>query len=187
MFPMVSSSEEIDSLQEQIIHARETLASQHITSAENVPIGIMIEVPAAALMADVLAKQVDFFSIGTNDLTQYTLAADRTNEATAAFADGLHPAVLRLIDIVCKAAHAKKRWVGLCGELGGDPLAIPVLLGLGLDELSMTPKSIPLSKQQVRLYSQEEAREIAQEALKKRNAAEVRAYLQERNQQHLKL
>ncbi len=179
MFPMVSSSEEITLLQKQVRLARETLESEHITPAENVQIGIMIEVPAAALMADVLAEQVDFFSIGTNDLTQYTLAADRTNEATANFADALHPAVLRLIDTVCKAAHAHDRWVGLCGELGADPLAIPVLLGLGLDELSMTPKAIPLCKQKIRLYSQVEAYEIAQQALKRRNALEVRTYLQE--------
>jgi phosphoenolpyruvate-protein phosphotransferase (PTS system enzyme I) len=177
MFPMVSSSEEIDALREQLIEARKTLEDRHIAAAENVQIGIMIEVPAAALMADVLAEQVDFFSIGTNDLTQYTLAADRTNEAIAPFADALHPAVLRLIDTVCKAAHAHQRWVGLCGELGGDPLALPVLLGLGLDELSMTPKAIPLCKQQVRLYTQKQVHEIAQQALKRRNAAEVRAYL----------
>ncbi|MBA2394778.1 MAG: phosphoenolpyruvate--protein phosphotransferase [Ktedonobacteraceae bacterium] len=177
MFPMVSSSEEIDVLREHLMEARKTLEERQIAAAANVQIGIMIEVPAAALMADVLAEQVDFFSIGTNDLTQYTLAADRTNEAIAPFADALHPAVLRLIDSVCKAAHARQRWVGLCGELGGDPLALPVLLGLGLDELSMAPKAIPLCKQQVRLYSQEQAHEIAQQALKKRNAAEVRAYL----------
>jgi phosphoenolpyruvate-protein phosphotransferase (PTS system enzyme I) len=179
MFPMVSSSEEIDALREQLIEARKTLEDWHIATAENVQIGIMIEVPAAALMADVLAEQVDFFSIGTNDLTQYTLAADRTNEVIAPFADALHPAVLRLIDTVCKAAHAHQRWVGLCGELGGDPLALPVLLGLDLDELSMTPKAIPLCKQQVRLYTQKQVHEIAQQALKKRNAAEVRAYLQD--------
>jgi phosphoenolpyruvate-protein phosphotransferase (PTS system enzyme I) len=178
MFPMVSSSEEIDALREHLTEARKTLEDRQIAAATNVQIGIMIEVPAAALMADVLAEQVDFFSIGTNDLTQYTLAADRTNEAIAPFADALHPAVLRLIDSVCKAAHAQQRWVGLCGELGGDPLALPVLLGLGLDELSMTPKAIPLCKQQVRLYNQEQVREIAQQALKKRNAAEVRAYLE---------
>jgi phosphoenolpyruvate-protein phosphotransferase len=180
MFPMVSSSEEIIALREQLEIARQALEAEQIAVAEQVQVGIMIEVPAAALMADLLAEQVDFFSIGTNDLTQYTLAADRTNEATASFSDALHPAVLRLIAMVSKAAHEHHRWVGLCGELAGDPLALPVLVGLGLDELSMTPKAIPLCKQQLRLYTLEEAREIAQQALKRRNAAEVRALLKEK-------
>ncbi|HEY4388053.1 MAG TPA: phosphoenolpyruvate--protein phosphotransferase [Ktedonobacteraceae bacterium] len=180
MFPMVSSCEEIIALREQLNIARKALEAEQVAISEQVQVGIMIEVPAAALMADVLAEQVDFFSIGTNDLTQYTLAADRTNEATASFSDALHPAVLRLIAMVSNAAHEHHRWVGLCGELAGDPLALPVLVGLGLDELSMTPKAIPLCKQQLRLYTLKEAREIAQQALKQRNAAEVRALLKEK-------
>jgi phosphoenolpyruvate-protein phosphotransferase len=177
MFPMVSSCEEVVAIREQVERARETLKAKNIDVAENIQIGIMIEVPAAALMADVLAEYVDFFSIGTNDLAQYTLAADRTNEATVTFADALHPAVLRLIHTVIEAAHKHNRWVGLCGELAGDPLAIPVLLGLGLDEFSMSPKAIPACKQEIRLWSTEDAREIAQHAMNLRNAAEVRAYL----------
>ena len=177
MFPMVTSSEEIVVLQEQVRQAKAALTSQGMDYAQQVEIGIMVEVPAAALMADVLAEQVDFFSIGTNDLTQYTLAADRTNAAVSAIADALHPAVLRLIRMVVEAAHAHGKWVGLCGELAGDPFATPVLLGLGLDELSMTARSIPMIKQKIRLYSLEDARQIALTALNLPNAAEVRAYL----------
>ena len=180
MFPMVSSSEEVMAIREQVQRARETLEAEGRDVASNVEIGIMVEVPAAALLADVLALEVDFFSIGTNDLTQYTLAADRTNAETATLADALHPAVLRLIQMVVEAAHSHKRRVGLCGELAGDPLAIPILLGLGLDELSMTPKAIPTCKQQIRSYSLADAREIAQQALKLRNAEEVRALLTEK-------
>ncbi len=180
MFPMVSSSEEVEAIREQVAKAKEDLKQEGREIAESLQIGIMVEVPAAALMADVLAEYVDFFSIGTNDLVQYTLAADRTNEATAGFADALHPAVLRLIHIVIEAAHKHNRWVGLCGELAGDPLAVPVLLGLGLDEFSMSPKAIPVCKQILRLYSTEDACEIALQAVNLRNAAEVRAYLTER-------
>jgi phosphoenolpyruvate-protein phosphotransferase len=179
MFPMVSSREEIAAIRQQIQIAQEALAKESIVPAANIQIGIMIEVPAAAVMADVLAKYVDFFSIGTNDLTQYTLAVDRTNEAAAPLADALHPAVLRLIHTVIEAAHKRQRWVGLCGELAGNPLAIPVLLGLGLDEFSMSANAIPVSKQLIRRYSSDEAAKIAQEALNKENAATVRAYLTE--------
>jgi len=177
MFPMVSSSEEVQDLREHVKRARETLKAKSIDIAEHIQIGIMIEVPAAAIMADVLAEDVDFFSIGTNDLAQYTLAEDRTNEARGASADALHPAVLRLIHMVITAASTHRRWVGLCGELAGDPLAVPVLLGLGLDKLSMSPRAIPLCKQNIRRWSMEEAQEIARQAMKLRNAVEVRAYL----------
>ena len=177
MFPMVSSCEEVEALREEVKRARESLEQEGRDVASAVQIGIMIEVPAAALMADVLAEQVDFFSIGTIDLTQYTLAADRTNGATAAFADALHPAVLRLIAGVVEAAHQHKRSVGLCGELAGDAPAIPVLLGLGVDELSMTPKAIPACKQKIRSWNIDDARAIAQQALQLRNATEVRTYL----------
>lgn len=177
MFPMVSSSEEVEAIREQVERAREALKAEKRDVARDIQIGIMIEVPAAALMADVLARYVDFFSIGTNDLAQYTLAADRTNEATVAFADALHPAVLRLIGTVTDAAHKHNCWVGLCGELAGDPLAVPVLLGLGLDELSMSPKAIPVCKQKIRQWSTADAREVALQAMNLQNAVEVRSYL----------
>jgi phosphotransferase system enzyme I (PtsI) len=179
MFPMVTSWEEIEMLYSQLEQARRTLAARGVTCAEakDVEIGVMIEVPAAALMADRLAERVDFFSIGTNDLAQYTLAVDRGNAAVAPLADALHPAVLRLIRQVSEAAHAHGKWVGLCGELASDPLATPVLLGLGLDELSMTARAIPLIKQKIRHCSIAHAREIADKVLRLNNAREVREYL----------
>ena len=125
----------------------------------------MIEVPAAVQMADQLASLVDFFSIGTNDLTQYTFAADRTNERVAGLADALHPAVLRQIDMVIRAAHTHGKWCGLCGELAGQPEAIPILLGLGLDEFSMAPANIPAAKQMISQLTIPVSRRLAQKAL----------------------
>lgn len=177
MFPMVATSEEIRAIREHLQLAAATLAARGASYTERVEVGIMVELPAAALMADTLVELVDFFSIGTNDLAQYTLAADRTNPQVVTLADALHPAVLRQIRMVIEAAHVRGKWVGLCGELAGDPLAIPVLLGLGLDEFSVTPRSVPLVKQVLRSYGTQEAREIARQALALSNAAEVRAYL----------
>jgi phosphotransferase system enzyme I (PtsI) len=177
MFPMVATRKEVLAAREQVSVAQESLASRNIPYARQCEIGIMVEVPSAALMADILADLVDFFSIGTNDLSQYTLAADRTNAEIAPLADALHPAVLRLIRNVIEAAHAHRKWVGLCGELAGDPLATPVLLGLDLDEFSMSARSIPLVKQTIRQYTVPQAREIAQHVLSLGDATEVRAYL----------
>jgi phosphoenolpyruvate-protein phosphotransferase len=177
MFPMVATRKEVLAAREQIVVAREVLAARNCSYTRQCEIGIMVEVPSAAVMADILADVVDFFSIGTNDLSQYTLAADRTNAAIAPLADALHPAVLRLIRMVIEAAHAHGKWVGLCGELAGDPLAAPVLLGLDLDEFSMSARSIPLVKQAIRHYTIPQAREIAQHALSFGDASEVRSYL----------
>ena len=137
----------------------------------------MIEVPSAALCAELLAREVEFFSIGTNDLAQYTLAADRGNAQVAALADGLHPAVLRLIGTVAAAAGAEGRWTGVCGELAGDPRATPLLLGLGVRELSMSPPAIPAVKQAVRETDTAAARRLADEAVRGESAAAVRALL----------
>jgi phosphoenolpyruvate synthase/pyruvate phosphate dikinase len=126
------------------------------------------------LLAETLAEAVDFFSIGTNDLTQYTLAADRTNPLTAYLSDALHPAVLRLIQQVVDAAHKKGRWVGLCGELAGDPLAIPILIGLGLDELSMSAPRIPRGKQIIRQFYLSDSHQLAQQVLALPDARFVR-------------
>ncbi len=141
-------------------------------------LGIMIEVPSAALMADVFAPHVDFFSIGTNDLTQYTLAIDRGHPTLSAQADGLHPAVLQLIDITVRAAHAHGKWVGVCGELAADPLAVPVLVGLGVDELSVSARSIPEVKARVREFSLSQAQSLAQQALAVGSPADVRALVE---------
>jgi phosphocarrier protein FPr len=139
-----------------------------------VELGIMVEVPAAALLADSFAREVDFFSIGTNDLTQYTLAMDRTHPALSAQADGLHPAVLRLIDQTVRAAHAAGKWVGVCGELGADPQAVPILVGLGIDELSVSVPAIPGVKAQIRSLSLAAAQQLAAQALACATAKEVR-------------
>jgi phosphoenolpyruvate-protein phosphotransferase len=177
MFPMVGVVEEIRAIHQHFQQAREALEAASIPFIQTYEVGIMVELPAAALMADILAKMVDFVSIGTNDLAQYTLAADRTNAKVSALADALQPAVLRLIRLVIEAVHAEKKWVGLCGELAGEPLAVPVLLGLGLDEFSMNARAVPLIKQQIRSYNQEEAQAIAAEALKRESAQAVREYL----------
>jgi phosphocarrier protein FPr len=142
--------------------------------APAVEIGIMVEVPSAALMADVLAQEVDFFSIGTNDLTQYTLAIDRTHPTLAAQADGLHPAVLRLIARTAEAAHTAGKWVGVCGELGADPAAVPILVGLGVDELSVSVPAIPTVKAQIRSLTRAQCQERARQALACATAAQVR-------------
>ncbi|ENV03219.1 MULTISPECIES: phosphoenolpyruvate--protein phosphotransferase [Acinetobacter] len=137
-------------------------------------VGIMIEVPSAALLAPILAQEVDFFSIGTNDLTQYTLAIDRGHPILSAEADGLHPSILQLIDHTVKAAHKHGKWVGICGELAADPKAVPILMGLGVDELSMSPNSIPLVKAQIRTLNYSQAQALAKSALQCESATAVR-------------
>ncbi len=168
MFPMVGDIEE---------YRRARLMLDELEIELKVPrivAGIMIEVPSAALMADVLAKEVDFFSIGTNDLTQYTLAMDRGNSLLSARQDGLHPAVLRLIAKTIEGAHKHGKWAGICGELGSDPYAVPILIGLGIDELSVTVPSVPLVKAQVRDLKFSELQPLAQQALECATAREVR-------------
>ncbi len=169
MFPMVADLSELRAARAMIEELRTEL---YLPAAE---VGIMIEVPAAALMADAFAPEVDFFSIGTNDLTQYTLAMDRMHPTLATKSDGLHPAVLRLIAKTVEAAHAAGKWVGICGELGADPHAVPILVGLGVDELSVSVPSIPGVKAQVRGLNFSQAQQLAQAALKCGTAAEVRA------------
>ena len=174
MFPMVATLEELRSARAAVAAAAEGLG---VPMPEGLQVGIMVEVPSAALIAPVLAAEVDFFSIGTNDLTQYTLAADRGNERVAALSDALHPAVLRLIAATCEAAAAHDRWVGVCGELAGDALATPVLLGLGVRELSMSAPAIPAVKRAVRAVDLGRAREHAARALGLPSAEAVREML----------
>ena len=165
LYPMVSTAGELVQIYALQAAAVEELQAACVAHKAEVPTGIMIEVPAAVQMADQLASLVDFFSIGTNDLTQYTFAADRTNERVAGLADALHPAVLRQIDMVIRAAHTHGKWCGLCGELAGQPEAIPVLLGLGLDEFSMAPANIPAAKQLISQLTIPVSRRLAQKAL----------------------
>ncbi len=180
MFPMVATVAEVRAARAVLEECHAELLAEGQPVAEEMEVGIMVEVPAAALLADHLVAEVDFFSIGTNDLSQYTLAADRTNASVAPLADGFHPAVLRLVRDVIGAAHARGKWVGLCGELAGEPLAIPILLGLGLDEFSMNPPAVPLAKQIIRTLTLGEAREVAQAALELDGPDAVRALVQER-------
>jgi len=175
MFPMIATVEEMQAARALVDEARLELAERGTLHAQGVEIGTMIEVPSAALMADQLVRHVDFFSIGSNDLTQYTLAADRGNPAVASLSDALHPAVLRLVDTVVRAARAAAVWVGVCGEMGGDPDAIPLLLGLGVDEFSTGVAAIPATKALIRRLVLVEAQELAREALAQPGAPAVRA------------
>jgi phosphocarrier protein FPr len=139
-----------------------------------VEMGIMVEIPSAAVLSPVLTPHVDFFSIGTNDLTQYTLAAERGNPLLSGLADALHPAVLQLIHQVAEASHQAGKWTGVCGELAGDPLAAPVLVGLGVDELSMNPGSIPRVKRILRAITVAQAQELAEKLLAAEGAPAAR-------------
>lgn len=177
MFPMVASVAEVRAAREILAEAQAELRQASIPFDEGMEVGIMVEVPSAVAVADQLAAEVDFFSIGTNDLSQYTMAADRTNARVAALADAFHPAVLRMVRDTVQAAHAAGIWVGLCGELAGDPLAAPILVGLGLDELSMNPPAIPAVKQAIARFTVAEAEAIAGEVLKLDSAEAVRQYV----------
>jgi phosphotransferase system enzyme I (PtsI) len=182
MFPMVAAPQEVRAARAHLEAVREELITAGAKVADKIEVGIMVEVPAAALAADLLAPEVDFFSIGSNDLIQYTLAADRHNERVAYLYEPFHPAVLRLIERTISAAHGAGIWAGMCGELAGDPLAAPLLLGLGLDEFSMAADSIPMVKERLRSLSYEEAQGLARVAMSLPDAEAVRALLAERKQ-----
>lgn len=175
MFPMVASVEEVRRAKEIVDEVRAELRSEGIPFSEKLEIGIMVETPAAAAIADLLATEVDFFSIGTNDLTQYTLAVDRVNARVAHLYDYLQPGVLRLIAEVIRAGHAAGIWVGMCGEMAGDLTAVPLLLGLGLDEFSMSSSSIPRVKELVRSLTLSQCRDLAERALRVPTAGEIRS------------
>jgi phosphoenolpyruvate-protein phosphotransferase len=179
MFPMVADVTEILQAREWVEKAHAELTAEGRPHAWPVELGIMVEIPSVALLSAGLAQEVDFFSIGTNDLTQYTLAAERGNPALAHLADGLHPAVLRLIGQVVAASHQAGKWTGICGELGGDPEATPILVGLGVDELSLNPPGIPRIKAGVRALTMTAARALAEQALQCKTSAEVRQLARE--------
>lgn len=179
MFPMVASVEEVVQAKSLLEECRRELEQEGHLIQDKMEVGIMIEIPAAAIIADQLAEVVDFFSIGTNDLSQYTMAADRTNAKVAQIASGFQPAVFRLIKQVIDAAHARGKWVGLCGEMAGELIAIPILLGLGLDEFSMNPPAIPYAKLLIQSISLEKAKAVAELALNQLNSNEIRALVLE--------
>jgi phosphoenolpyruvate-protein phosphotransferase len=177
MFPMVATAEEVRRARELVDQARASLAGRGVAVPARLEVGIMLEIPSAALIAEKLAPLVDFFSVGTNDLTQYTLAAERGNAGVAALADPLHPAVLQLIDRAAQAAAAAGRSIAVCGEVAGDRTAVPLLIGLGVRELSMNPAAIPSAKQAVRATAASAAKRLAREALELESAAAVRELL----------
>ena len=149
MFPMITSEWEVKEILEIIDEVKKELSSEGISYSKNIELGCMIETPAAAIISDILAKHLDFFSIGTNDLTQYTLAADRQNPAIGDFCDTHHPAILRLIKLVCDNAHQNGLWVGICGELGADLELTETFLSFGIDELSVIPSAVLPLRQRV--------------------------------------
>ena len=176
MYPMIASVEEVKQANAMLDECKAELAAEGKDFNKYIKVGIMIEVPAAAVISPILAKYVDFFSIGTNDLCQYTLAVDRMNEAIGSLYQPLHPGVLRLIKHVIDASHEQGKFTGMCGELASDPVATMILLGLGLDEFSMTASSIPLIKNILRSVSKAECEEVANKALTMDTAEEITEY-----------
>ncbi len=179
MFPMVSTLSELRAAKQILHKVKQELENRNEKVAEDIEIGIMVEVPVTALMADAFVKEVDFFSIGTNDLIQYTMAADRMNEQVAYLYQPHNPAIFRLIKMVIDAAHKEGKWVSLCGEMAGDQVAIPILLGLGLDELSMNPTSILQARSYIYQLSLSEMKEISQIVLQMESAEDVQKFVQQ--------
>ena len=142
MFPMITSCEEVEKIKQIAAEAKAELDEKGIAYSDDIEMGIMIETPAAAIISDDLAKMVDFFSVGTNDLTQYTMAIDRQNDDAAVFLNTHHKALIRLLKLAADNAHKNGIWIGICGELGADPELLETFLAIGIDELSVTPSSI---------------------------------------------
>lgn len=173
MFPMIATLDEFRQAKALLLEEKDKLAAEGVTVSEDIQIGIMVEIPATAVLADQFAKEVDFFSIGTNDLIQYTMAADRMNERVSYLYQPYNPAILRLVKMVIDAAHKEGCWAGMCGEMAGDSTAIPLLLGLGLDEFSMSATSILPARSQIAKLSKAEMQELAAKALQLSTAEEV--------------
>ena len=178
MFPMIISVEEIRELKSVLETLKAELRAEGKAFDENIQVGVMVETPSAAVNAKFLAKEVDFFSIGTNDLTQYTLAVDRGNELISHLYNPMSPSVLGLIKQVIDASHAEGKWTGMCGELAGDERATLLLLGMGLDEFSMSAISVPRIKKLIRHVNYQEVKALADEALQKPTAAEIEQLIQ---------
>src|SRR5216110_2406362 len=175
MFPMISGLDELRRAIVVLAECKEELCASKIDIGDKTEVGAMIEIPSAALSADVLAREIDFFSIGTNDLIQYALAVDRVNERIAHLYQPTHPAVIRLLKMIADAAHANDIWVGVCGEMAGDVALIPLLLGLGMDELSAGATLVPRVKRAVQSLAISECRELVEEALKLQTPSEILA------------
>lgn len=178
MYPMISGKTELQQANAILRETKEELRREGVPFDEGLEVGAMIEVPSAAMTADILATEADFFSIGTNDLIQYSLAVDRTNEKVAYLYEPTHPAVLRMVKGIVEAAHNANIWVGVCGEMASEPALALILLGLGVDELSMPPAAIPEVKYIIRAVSMEEARQISTQALRLATGKEVEEFSQ---------
>lgn len=179
MFPMIATVTEFREAKAILLEEKEKLVANGTKVSDSIEIGIMVEIPSTAVMADTFAKEVDFFSIGTNDLIQYTMAADRMNERVSYLYQPYNPAILRLISMVIDAAHKEGKWAGMCGEMAGDPIAIPLLLGLGLDEFSMSATSILPARTQIKGLSKEQAQSIKEAVLSMTTTEEVVAFVKE--------
>ncbi|MEW9503130.1 phosphoenolpyruvate--protein phosphotransferase [Jeotgalibacillus marinus] len=165
MFPMISNLVEFRKAKGILLDVKEQLIQEGVNVSDDIEVGIMVEIPSTAVLADQFAKEVDFFSIGTNDLIQYTMAADRMNERVSYLYQPYNPAILRLIKMVIDASHKEGKWTGMCGEMAGDEIAIPILLGLGLDEFSMSATSILPARTQLKNLSKSDMETLAQEVL----------------------
>lgn len=179
MYPLISSYEEVIKANEVLEEVKNELAEEGIQFDRNMEVGVMIETPAAVMVSDKLAEIVDFFSIGTNDLIQYTTAVDRTNEKISSLHNPYHPGVLRLIAKVIKEAHKKDIWVGMCGAAAGNRLLLPFLLGAGLDEFSMSASSIPEIKAVLKKWSRNECKMVVEKSLQLNTFQEVKDYLKD--------
>ncbi|MBQ2655106.1 MAG: phosphoenolpyruvate--protein phosphotransferase [Erysipelotrichaceae bacterium] len=173
MFPMIATIDEFKSAKQFVLDTKEELKAEGVAVSDGIEIGMMVEIPASAVLADEFAKYADFFSIGTNDLIQYSMAADRMSEKVAYLYQPLNPSILRLIKMTIDGAHSQGRWCGMCGEMGGDPMAAPVLLGLGLDEFSMSASKILPTRKIITSLNKKEMEELANKALKCHTEPEV--------------
>ncbi|WP_416827066.1 phosphoenolpyruvate--protein phosphotransferase [Ectobacillus polymachus] len=173
MFPMIATLDEFRSAKSVLLEEKAKLVASGIAVSEAIEVGMMVEIPASAVLADQFAKEVDFFSIGTNDLIQYTMAADRMNERVSYLYQPYNPSILRLVKMVIDAAHKEGKWAGMCGEMAGDSIAIPLLIGLGLDEFSMSATSVLPARTQIRNLSKTAMEELATKALTMSTASEV--------------
>ena len=173
MFPMIATLDEFRSAKKVLEEEKAKLIQEGIAVSDTIQLGIMVEIPSTAVIADQFAKEVDFFSIGTNDLIQYTMAADRMNERVSYLYQPYNPAILRLVKMVIEAAHKEGKWAGMCGEMAGDELAIPLLIGLGLDEFSMSATSVLRARSQIKTLTRSDMQELANKAIQMQTAAEI--------------
>lgn len=179
MFPMVATINEFRDAKALLLEEKENLKQEGTDVSDDIELGIMVEIPSTAALADVFAKEVDFFSIGTNDLIQYTMAADRMSERVSYLYQPYNPSILRLVKQVIEASHKEGKWTGMCGEMAGDEIAIPLLLGLGLDEFSMSATSVLKARRQIKGLSQNEMEELSQRAINCATSEEVQELVEQ--------